>query len=67
MEEAAAGVENDGEDGEVIAGVHQRGAGDGIGSFTHPYQDQTDNKDQGERAPGVADLLRVQKGKGNAG
>lgn len=67
MEEAATCVENHREDGEVIAGVHQRGAGDGVGSLADPDQYQADNENEAERSPGMCDLLRMQKGEGNAG
>lgn len=67
MLKASAGVENGSEDGEVIAGMYDCRAGDGIGSFANPHQREADDEDKRERTPGVTDLLRVQEGKGNAG
>ena len=64
----AAGDDEEGdEDREVVAGVDERGAGDGPGADADEGKDEGDAEEHEEGSPGVGKLLGVQESKEKAG
>lgn len=64
---AAGSDEEMEEDGEVVAGVDEGGAGYGVGSQAHDGEDNGDAEEQDENGPGESYLLAVKRGEEDAG
>ena len=60
MAEASGGEEGGDEDGEIVAGVEQGGAGDGLGDDADVGEEAGDAEEQGDGGPGVAELGGVE-------
>ena len=64
---AVGGDEGYEEDGEVVAGVDQRGGEDGAEAQSDEGEGEGDAEEQNQDRPGVGDLLAVEGGEEDAG
>lgn len=60
-------VEDSGEEGEVVGGVHDDGGHDGVHGEADEAEHYADQPDEQQRSPGVGDLRGVHEGEGEAG